>query len=161
MPSVLQPWVMELGLRHQGCLMSAMRGCDLAPRHDPSKIVQRLLRGAVLMPHVGRFGNPLTYITYERDEDEWWAKVRPFFNNWDHYPNHYVMHFFHAIQIIGYKGSEDHPVHSDRWLNLYVMMCKAFHINGETMHQLDQRLDAPEDEFNEAQDAMEGGATPR
>ena len=38
---------MELGLRHQGVLISAMRGCDTAPRSDPSKVIQRILRGAV------------------------------------------------------------------------------------------------------------------
>lgn len=33
MPSIIQPWVENIGLRHQGVLVSAMRGCDTAPRH--------------------------------------------------------------------------------------------------------------------------------
>ena len=52
MTSILQNWVMNLGLRHQGVLVSSIRGCDNAPRHDPSKIIQRLLRGSILIPHV-------------------------------------------------------------------------------------------------------------
>lgn len=161
MPSVLQPWVMELDLRHQGVIVSAMRGCDIAPRHDPSKIAQRLLRGAVLETHVGKYGNPKTYIIYEQNAERWWELMKPFIRNWDHYPNHYVVHFMHAVEIIGYHGPDAHPVYKDRWEWLYKTMCLAMHVNCETQEQLDRRLSAPEDEFNAAQDAMEGGVTPR
>ena len=44
MAGIMQEWTQIIGMRHQGVLVSAMRGCDLAPRHDPSKFAQRLLR---------------------------------------------------------------------------------------------------------------------
>lgn len=96
MPSIIQAWVENIGLRHQDVLISAMRGCDTAPRYDPSKLVQRLLRGAVLEPHCGRTGKPMTCIMVEPDHDKWWEIAYPFLRSWDHYPNHYVMHFIHA-----------------------------------------------------------------
>lgn len=147
MTSILQPWVENLGLRHQGVLMSAMRGCDVAPRHDPSKLIQRLLRAAVLVPHTGKYGNPKTYITIEPDGDKWWDIASPFLKNWDHYPNHYVMHFTHATEIIGYHGPEDLPVFSHRWLMVYHAVVRALHIQPETKEELDLRLNADEDTF--------------
>jgi hypothetical protein len=145
--SILLPWVENIGLRHQGVLVSAMRGCDLAPRHDPSKLIQRLLRGAVLMPHCGRFANPKTYIMSEPDEDKWWNIVRPFLRSWDHYPNHYVIHFIHATEIVGYHGPTDAPIYSDRWESFYILACNALHMNPETKSQLEYRLNLEEEEF--------------
>src|SRR5216684_3881669 len=136
MNSVLQEWVMELGLRHQGVLVSAMRGCDTAPRHDPSKLIQRILRGAVLVPHIGKYGNPKTYIQVEPDEFKWWAIAKEFLRNWDHYPNHYVVHFILATEIIGYHGHLFFPVFSERWLKFYELSCHAFHLNPESKEQL-------------------------
>lgn len=150
--SILQDWVTELGLRHQGVLMSAMRGCDLAPRHDPSKIAQRILRGAVLIPHAGRFANPASYITFERDELKWWAMISPFLESWDHYPNHYVVHFIHAAEIIGYYGPADYPVYAPRWEKVYLNACHKLHLNPESREQLDDRLNADEEKFKERQD---------
>lgn len=52
--SVLQDWVTELpGLRHQGVLISAVRGCDTAARHSADKKLVRSLRCAVLNAFVG------------------------------------------------------------------------------------------------------------
>lgn len=152
MPSVLLPWVETLGLRHQGVLLSALRGCDIAPRHDPSKLIQRLLRGAVLTPHCGKYGNPKTYIRHEPNYDMWWEIVRPFLRSWDHYPNHYVVHFIHATEIVGYHGPHEHPVHGDRWMDFYLRAVHALHLNPETKEQLDSRLNAAEDDFLEAQE---------
>jgi hypothetical protein len=147
MPGILLPWVEQLGLRHQGVLVSAMRGCDTAPRHDPSKLVQRLLRGAVLTPHIGKYGNPKTYIQIEPNEEKWWEALNGFLRNWDHYPNHYVIHFVHATEIIGYHGPVDSPVFSNRWERVYLASVHALHMQPETKEQLDARLNANEEEF--------------
>jgi hypothetical protein len=152
MPNILQPWVENLGLRHQGVLVSAIRGCDIAPRHDPSKMIQRLLRGAVLEPHCGRTGKPMTYIMTEPDSTKWWEIVDPFLRSWDHYPNHYVMHFIHATEIIGYHGPVDEPVFAIRWAMFYKKACHALHVNPETSQQLDERLDREEAAFYAAQE---------
>ena len=58
--SILQPWVERIGLRHQGVIVSAMRGCDIAPRHDISKRIQRLLRGAIVAANAS--GQPVTIV---------------------------------------------------------------------------------------------------
>lgn len=31
---VLRPWVRKLGLRHQGVIITALRGCDIANKED-------------------------------------------------------------------------------------------------------------------------------
>jgi len=152
MPSILQPWVEKLGLRHQGVLVSAMRGCDTAPRHDPSKIAQRLLRGAVLIPHCGRFANPKTYITIEPDEHKWWNMISPFLRSWDHYPNHYVMHFIHATEIIAYCGPTYDPTFSTRWNEFYWRACHTLHLNVEAYGQMNERLNRDEETFYKAQE---------
>lgn len=154
MPSVLREWVNGLGLRHQGVLMSAVRGCDIAPRHDPSKIAQRLLRGAFLIPHAGRFANPRTYIQYEEDETKWKDIMKAFMGNWDHYPNHYIVHFLHAAEIIGYHAPNDSPIYSERWLDFYRACCVTLHLNPETKEQLDGRLNADDETFMRRQRVM-------
>jgi hypothetical protein len=153
--SILQPWVESLGLRHQGVIVSAMRGCDNAERDDASKKIQRLLRGAVLESHCGRSVKPASYIMTEPDANAWQAMVKPFIDSHDHYPNHYVLHFLHACEIIGYHGPRDEPVYSDRWRGVYFTLCYKFHINPETKEQLDQRLNADEIEFARLQQLTE------
>lgn len=152
MTSIMQPWTMEIGLRHQGVLVSAMRGCDTAPRHDPSKMIQRLLRGAVLEPHCGRTGKPMTYIVIEPDPKKWWETASLFLRSWDHYPNHYVMHFIQATEIIGYLGPKESPVFSDRWEEFYLKACNALHLYPESPDQLNERLDREEVAFYAAQE---------
>jgi hypothetical protein len=155
--STIRDWVSRIGRRHQGVLLSAMRGCDLAPRHDPSKIAQRLLRAAVLVPHGGRFANPKTYITVEPDAEKWREAMAAFLSSWDHYPNHYVVHFIHACEIVGYHGPHEFPVFGERFENFYLNACLALHVNPETREQLDARLLADNEKFLAAQELMRGG----
>jgi hypothetical protein len=44
MPSILQDWVTTTGLRHQGVLMAAVRGCDTLPRPAAAKTIARYYR---------------------------------------------------------------------------------------------------------------------
>jgi len=150
---IMQEWTQIIGMRHQGVLVSAMRGCDLAPRHDPSKFAQRLLRGAVLIPHSGRFVNPGSYIAFEPNEEKWWSTINAFSASWDHYPNHYVMHFLHAAEIVGYYAPIGIPCYSDRWEKWYRQACNILHVNPESKAQLEYRLDADEEKFKELQKA--------
>ena len=46
--NILKPWTEKLGLRHQGVLMSVIRGCDNAPKEDPCKSLARCLRFVLL-----------------------------------------------------------------------------------------------------------------
>jgi hypothetical protein len=45
--SILQDWVQSLGLRQQGVILTAIRGCDTAPKLDTAKALTRSLRECV------------------------------------------------------------------------------------------------------------------
>lgn len=164
MKSVLQDWVMDLGLRHQGILLTAVRGCDTAPKNDPSKDLTRVYRAMVLNSHNGDPRKAATFIELP-DAQEVERRMLAFRKNLDHYPHHYVMHMMHAAQIIGYKRGNirtrlaadatpgpltlgpNHRIYDDMWLDLYLLMCKGLHVNPETEEQMDRRLNADEETF--------------
>lgn len=122
MPSVLQPWVEQLGLRHQGVLMACVRGCDNVPKEDPTKALTRCLRAVTLAsidPRPSSFIENVTWAELQRRMD---AVLK----NHDHYPIHYILHLAHGAEIIGYK-------HPDRvlrscWRMLYFDLCGCFHM---------------------------------
>lgn len=158
MQSILYPWVTDLGLRHQGALLSGMRSCDTAPRHDPSKLLSRVLRASVLIPHAGRFPDErVGYIVWVESEVEWWEKyVTPFLKSYDQYPNHFVVHILQAAEIIGYSAPEECPFFNLRWLEFYKRMCLSLHVNPEGKDQMNERLDADNETFIRNQDEMRG-----
>lgn len=140
MPSVLQPWVERLGLRHQGVLLTAVRGCDTSPKEDAAKALVRGLRGTFLVSYDKK---PSSFIEY-LDHDEVWKRMYALLKNHDHYPWHYLAHLVHASEIVGYK----HPdkTIASIWLWFYKEMARAFHMTPETEYELDKRLKATEDE---------------
>ena len=64
--------------------------------------------------------------------------ITKFVSNLDHYPMHWLLHFLHAIEIVYYKC----PLNEYKmfWMDLYLEICKAMHLNPETEKQLDERL---------------------
>jgi hypothetical protein len=133
--SVVKEWVAELPLKQQAVLLSAVRGCDGKPKEDPSKPLTRAFRSLLFHPAdthpaIGSFmnsGEPLTrsmdnFFTYELDS----------------YPMHWLLHFAHACEIVGYK----HPESEVRmnWIIVYRQICRSFHMNVETEKELDLRL---------------------
>jgi hypothetical protein len=141
MKSVLQDWVMELGLRHQGVLLTAVRGCDTAPKDDASKQLARCLRAEFLNCHCGDPKKALTFIE-DVEQDELERRMVAFLKNCDHYPQHYVSHLMHAAEIVGYKSNR-----GGLWQWFYEKLCKGLHVNMETEQQLDARLCADEESF--------------
>lgn len=141
MSSVLQGWVTTLGLRHQGVLVSAMRGCDSEPKEDATKALTRCLRGVVLHSYDK---HPSSFIEYVGN-DELHRRMVAVLKNHDHYPVHYITHLMHAAEIIGFK----HPVESVSvvWKWFYEKLCRSFHVNPETEQQMDERLGACEEVF--------------
>lgn len=135
---------MELGLRHQGVLLTAIRGCDTAPKHDPSKLLARSFRAAVLNPFCGDARKAATFIEAV-EPDAILKRFNDFARNCDHYPHHFVMHLVHAAEIVGYK----HPDPSTRayWHAFYLYLCVGLHVSPETEAELDRRLTADEDAF--------------
>jgi hypothetical protein len=148
--SILQPWVQELGLRHQGALLTAIRGCDTVPKDDPSKLLVRCLREVILRAHCGDAARAKTFIELV-DIEELERRFTLFRKNCDHYPHHYVMHLTHTIEIVGYK----HPCPNVRlfWSQAYFSLCYGLHVNPETESQLDERLNADENTFGRRQKA--------
>lgn len=157
--SVLQDWVMELGLRHQGVLLGAVRGCDSVPKEDAAKAVTRCLRGTFLRSYHPWPSSFIDRVTYERmGSPEEGADVargalrrtalikrmEAFFRNCDHHPQHYVAHLMHAAEIVGYKHP-DGAVRDD-WLWFYRNLIHGLHVGEETEEELDQRLGATEED---------------
>lgn len=143
MSSVLQSWVEKLGLRHQGVLLSAVRGCDAVPKDDASKSLIRAYRGFILHSFDRK---PSSFIEFVSG-DELEKRTQAVLSNFDHYPIHFILHLMHAAEILGYK----HPMRlvSSAWLHFYETICMKMHLNPESKKQLDKRLNANEKEFAE------------
>jgi hypothetical protein len=134
---VMRDWVNQLPLRHQGILVAGIRGCDGAPKDDPSKALSCSIRRAIM--------NPADYreTTYERgflgfSAPRMKKDIEQFLHSLDQYPLHYITHLMHAAEIIGYKSPN---VNVRRFFNLvYRTMVKKFHLNPETEEAMDDRL---------------------
>lgn len=146
--SILQDWVTTLGLRHQGVLLTAVRGCDTVSRENPSKALTRAYRAEILVCHCGDPAKARSFIEACAGE-ELMRRMNAVVKDHDALPHHYLMHLVHAAQILGYK----HPDPNVRalWFGFYVSMANKFHLQYELEPQMDARLDAPEEAFAAAQ----------
>jgi len=136
--SVVRPWLAECcSFKEQAVLLSALRGCDGIPKEDVSKKFTRKLRSVLFYPAM---------INVMDSEVDKYMKTTISENDFvdlkkglDHYPMHWVMHFAHAAEIIGYK----HPDGTIRnfWLTVYVgIVREGLHLNTESVEQLNARL---------------------
>ena len=146
--TIIKDWAAALGLRHQGVLVSAVRGCDSVVRECPSKHLVRMYRGVLLNAHCGDEKRAATFMT-PFDAEEWDHDAADFLRSIDHFPNHWILHFMHACEIVGFK----HPDQQIRvaFRQLYYKLAKKFHLNPESESQLDARLNADEQSFAKAQ----------
>ena len=126
-----QDWLDTLTLKQQTVLISAIRGCDGAPRDDPSKPFVRALRARVLNTAVD---GPCNFMGAKITQ----ADIERFLKALDPYPMHWLMHFIHAVETIGY-GHPDWAVAS-WWSKLYRQFCHALHVVPEERCMWDQRL---------------------
>lgn len=134
---VMKSWTSFLPLRHQGVLVSALRGCDGASKDDNSKALNCMMRRACLNPaddretlnERGFFG--FSPARLKRDFPN-------FLHSLDQYPLHYVTHLMHACEVIGYK----HPdLRFREFFSIaYMMIVHKLHLNVETCEQMDTRL---------------------
>jgi hypothetical protein len=146
--SVLQDWVQTLGLRHQGVLVSAVRGCDTAAKGDVIKALVRCLRAEILNPHCGDAKKAVSYIeACEPNELE--RRMGAVLKSHDHYPYHYLMHLMHASAVLGYHHRDEGA--AERWRTFYFAMVHKMHLFPETKSDLDRRLNADEAAFAAAQ----------
>jgi hypothetical protein len=138
MKSILQAWVTELGLRHQGVLLTAVRGCDTWSKYSAEKPLIREMRGLILVAFdprelefaegfMTRFPNP--------NGDNAFQSL---LSNIDGLPVHYVMHVMHAVEILGFKhpDKEVRSAYQDR----YARLAEKFHLYPEDVYDMDERL---------------------
>jgi hypothetical protein len=134
---VLRPWVRGLPLRLQGVLVTAVRGCDGAPKEDSSKNLSRMIRRAVLNPADSRESlNEGGFFGFSPDKLE--ASLSDFYHSLDQYPLHYVMHLTHACEVIGYMHPDEAVAN---FFDLaYLLFCHTFHLRPEPKEAMLARL---------------------
>lgn len=134
---VMRGWLRDLPLRYQGVLVTAIRGCDGAPREDPSKCLTAMIRRAILNPaDVRETSNERGFFGFSPGRLA--VEFPAFLHSMDQYPLHYVLHVCHACEVIGYH----HPS-PNMWrffLLAYRLLCHKMHLYPETMDQLRERL---------------------
>lgn len=136
--SIIQPWVTYLGLRIQGVLITAIRGCDGEIKEDVSKPIQRELRGLVLVPFDKRELHYAKGFMVAFPSHVATSAFESFRRSVDHYPVHYLFHLLHAMEIVGYC----HPQANVRevYVDRYRQIVQKLHLNPETKEQLFARL---------------------
>lgn len=147
MTPIVKSWVAKLGLRHQGVLVSAVRGPDGVLRDDPIKTLVRIFRGHVLNAFCGDVAQATSYMQ-PHDPGVFEEAGQAVLRSLDHYNLHFFMHFTHAVEIMGYYA----PEQKLQWHGLYLLICRKLHINPETRDQLDARLGADEVAFGRQQE---------
>ena len=139
--TVLQDWVIDLPLRFQGTLLTAVRGCDSEPKqwtktgvaYSPGRRLTAFIRFC--------FMNPADVREVDREEGAFFMS-RPPYNckpsEFGHLPQHWYSHVMHALEIIGYY----HPNKNiaKQACELYFKFVKNLHLNIETKEQQYVRL---------------------
>ena len=141
MVSVVKRWLGEkCTYKQQAVLLSALRGADGTPKEDISKKFTRELRSVLLNCADRGIGNDTFMRSTPNSKD-----LHIFCNNLDHYPVHWLMHFIHAVEIVGYK----HPDMDIRvkYAIIYGLLCQGLHLNPESEVEMDKRLLDPDPEI--------------
>jgi len=137
MSTVLRPWVSELPWKQQGVLICACRGVDGFPKEHPSKPLTRAYRQTLMLCADIDLASTGSAFMSTKPLDQTIADRFMDFQL-DSYPMHWLLHFTHAIEIVGYK----HPIPSTRafWQDLYLRIVKSLHLHPETEWEMDNRL---------------------
>jgi len=132
---VVKEWLDKLTLKQQTVLLCAIRGCDGVPKGDISKELVRLLRETIL-ENACPFDNTSEFMQIKASTVD--EIVKKFLKQPDIYPVHWLFHFMHAVEIIGYN--HPHEATAKWWLQFYNDICYMLHVNPETKYQNDIRL---------------------
>lgn len=141
MNSVLQNWVMELPLREQGTLLTAVRGCDSEPKqwsstgvaYSPGRRITAYIRWC--------FMNPADEREVDFEEGSFFQSKPPSPfkpSEFGHLPQHWYSHIMHALEIIGRRHPDENV--GNTALDLYLSMVHSLHLNPETHSQMITRL---------------------
>lgn len=141
MKSVLQDWVMELPLRYQGTLLTAVRGCDDEPKswvrtgvaYSPGRRLTAFIRCSFMNPADAR------EVDYEEGSFFQSKPPDPFKpSEFGHLPQHWYSHAMHALEIIGYCHPNEHV--SEIAQDLYLAMVRNLHLQPESPTRMQARL---------------------
>ncbi len=139
--SVLQNWVMELPLREQGTLLTAVRGCDSEPK-SWTKTGVAYSQGRRLTAFIRFcFMNPADPREVSREEGAFFMRdpPSPFKpSEFGHLPQHWYSHAMHALEIIGYRHPDGKI--AEQAEVLYRRMVDNMHLNPETADEMIERL---------------------
>lgn len=136
MRSVLQDWVMELPLREQGTLLTAVRGCDLTPKMPLDSLERRLI-GSIRWA----FMNPADPREVDREPGCFFVSKVPLnfkASELGHYPLHWYSHVMHACEVIAYRHPDVGT--AGKFLTVYFKLCSALHLTEESKEQMIKRL---------------------
>lgn len=139
--SVLQEWVEYLPLRHQGTLLTAVRGCDNEPKQW-TKTGVAYSDGRRLTAFIRWcFMNPADPREVDAEEGAFFMSTPPSPfkpSSLGHLPLHWYSHAMHCLEIVGFH----HPSNDVRIVayGLYVKMAHCLHLNAETVEQQTTRL---------------------
>jgi len=139
--SVLQNWVVELPLRFQGTLLTAVRGCDNQPKqwtktgvaYSPERRIVSFIRCC--------FMNPADEREVDAEEGAFFMSTPPHIfkpSEFGHLPQHWYSHVMHALEIVAYYCPDE--FRKTAAFICYVKMVKNMHLNIETKEQQWERL---------------------
>lgn len=135
---LMREWVDEHSLAIQGTLATIVRGPDNSDKESTAKPLVRALRYTFMnnahdieFNHHDKFMGDHTGLC---DPEQ----LEYFIENHDAYSHHWLMHFIHAAEIIGY-------LHPDRnisqfWRQFYFKMCDSMHMLYESKNEMLDRL---------------------
>lgn len=137
---------MELPLREQGTLLTAVRGCDLASKYDedgnvidtPERRLTAWIRWAFMNPADPREVD-IPGAFFQSVPPGWRGRGDRFkASAFGHYPLHWVSHVMHALKIIAVRHPE-RPI-KYRADSMYLAFVSMLHLNPETDAQMIERL---------------------
>jgi hypothetical protein len=138
--SVLQDWVMELPLREQGTLLTAVRGCDDEPKVWTSRGVAEsagrgltaFIRWCFMNPaDIREVDIPGAFFQSEPPDP-----FKP--SEFGHLPQHWYSHAMHALEVVAMRHPT--PAVGVQARVLYHAMVHNLHLNPETPEQFVERL---------------------
>lgn len=136
--SVVKSWVSELPFTQQAVLLSVVRGPDGINKFHPAKDMVRVYRDVILNAAYPSYASTpdCEFMTSQYGDFPKFADA--FFDNVDSLPHHFIMHFFHAAEIVGYKHPDS--IVRAHWLGFYHYAAGNLHLRRETESEMDERL---------------------
>lgn len=141
-------------MMQQTVLLTAIRGPDGLPKYGSNKMLLRWYRRCVLLsamdgkvlenPHDnngGSFTGP-SFGPHQALDQGWETTmdgiVSDYLRQLDGVPHHFLMHFMHAAEILGYKHPDDRI--RGWWNRVYHRLVNDMHCHAESKREMDDRL---------------------